>query len=416
MASFNTPSSVTIASVCLLLLWGGATPSGASPRMESQWTLEEAKAAALARNPLVARIDARLAARLEEAADTSRPLNPELSAEFRAPSSRHERETEVEVSIEQPLRLTGSSLRKEIETLLAKAASVEQRVEILELSQRVTSLYTELWSQQEKADAIERARTRMKRTASAVHRAAEQGLLSGGEASFFAAQTAELQALRQQHVSEGAATRAEFIRFVGTPITATSLQKPVLPTLPASAQVLDRAAENKYSDRARLRLLERSAQRQLQLAEREALPYITPRFVYEHADDGSDRFGAGVSIPLPLYRRNQSEIARKKAELSEIRARLSYTDEETFQAELFAIHQVAQAGADRAASYVDQIIPQLRASVSQQEAQFERGQGSVLQLWQMQQELLRAELEAVSAWQSAVQARLELWSILGEEF
>jgi outer membrane protein TolC len=357
-----------------------------------------------------------MAARLAEAADISRPLNPELSAEFRVPRSRDQRETEVEVSIEQPLRLSGSALRAEVKALLAKAASSEQRVELLDVSERITTLYTELWAQQEETNAIERARTRLTRTAAAVRRAAEQGLLSGGEASFFAAQATELQSLRLQHVSEGAATRAELIRFLGAPITASSLEKPGLPTLPAPDQVLDRAAENKYSERRRLRLLERTAERQLQLAEREALPDITPRLVYEHADDGSDRFGAGVSFPLPFYRRNQSEIARRRAALSEIRARLSYTEEETFQAELYAVHQKAQASAERAALYVDQVIPKLRTAVSQQEAQFERGQGSVLQLWQMQQELLRAELETVVAWQAAIQARLELWSLLGEEF
>src|SRR5690606_13020624 len=131
MTSFRY--SLTIAATCALLLCAPAARAEPAPRSDRIWTLEDAKSAVLARSTLVAGIDARLAARLAEAADITRFHNPEVSAEFRAPSSRRERETEVEVSIGQPLRLSSSSLRSEVRMLLEKTASSEQRIEILEL-------------------------------------------------------------------------------------------------------------------------------------------------------------------------------------------------------------------------------------------------------------------------------------------
>jgi cobalt-zinc-cadmium efflux system outer membrane protein len=52
----------------------------------------------------------------------------------------------------------------------------------------------------------------------------------------------------------------------------------------------------------------------IRLAEANAVPDVTPNFGYTRTHDGRDIVGISVSMPLPLFDRNQGEIARAKAD------------------------------------------------------------------------------------------------------
>ncbi|MCO6432531.1 MAG: TolC family protein [Deltaproteobacteria bacterium] len=377
-------------------------------------TLEQYKGYAISKSPAAKQIDAKAAAKLAEALQAELGLNPELSSEFRS-SSKDEEDTEVEVSLSKPLRLGQSSLRKEISNLLNQSARQEQKADLLQLSQNVTGAYARLWGTNEKVEILKNAKPRLERSAVMVAEATSKGLLSGGEQAFFEAQAALIEAAMLEAIAEKAEARAELIRTSGLRWENEALLRPEFMPLSSCEEIKHIAKESEISPLKRSKLLAEAAERQLRLARKESYPLIEPRLVYEHADNGSDRFGAGISFPLPLFNRNQAEVKRREAELNSIQASNQYTASSSFDLEIDALCQAVQSLEKRSQILSSVVAAKLRQAVKLQEQQFGRGQGSPAQVWQSQRELLNAELAAIDSWQKAVGTRLMLWAVAGEE-
>jgi cobalt-zinc-cadmium efflux system outer membrane protein len=62
------------------------------------------------------------------------------------------------------------------------------------------------------------------------------------------------------------------------------------------------------------------AQIDINLAEANAVPDVTPNFGYTRTHDGRDIVGLSVNVPLPVFDRNQGEITRAKADAARLAA------------------------------------------------------------------------------------------------
>lgn len=415
--------SLCAAVLCTAAIYGAAArvASAASPEYPSEETavpvtLETFKAYALAHSPLAREIDARAAERLSEALTVVLARNPELDAEFRYPLSQEEiQDTEVTVSISQPMRLTSAALREQTRNLIAQAASDRQKLELLELSQEVTRCYTSLWSLSQKLASFRAARERLADSNRQIREATRKGLLSGGEERLLEAQIAEIKAASLEIEAQIAMARAELTRISALKIPPEKLVNPLFPPLPLHSELLQRALDNPLSITKRTALFERTAEKQLALARQNARGIIAPRIVFDHADSGSDRLGVGISVPLPFFNRNQPEIQQREVALQQQKAASQYLTNGAFEDELSALYLAVTTTERQLQIYRNEVIPNLLKSLYLQNQQLERGQGSVTQVWQIQQQLLSAESSAIDVWQSSIRARLQLWSLVGEE-
>ena len=118
----------------------------------------------------------------------------------------------------------------------------------------------------------------------------------------------------------------------------------VLPLAPNPSQTVDDWTKQAFERRPDLlaaRSAGRFAQASLSSAKREALPDISLGVAYTHSTflvsgDNPNTLGASVSMPLPIFDRNQAGIGR--AELAETRA-----ENDAVRLELLVRHDVAEA-------------------------------------------------------------------------
>lgn len=380
-------------------------------------SLEDVRAAALGKSPVVAELDEKFAAQIADAVEARLLANPEMSSELRTPVAGKEPRghTEVEVALTQPIRLSDFGARSSLSSLLEKAATADQRLALLVLTQDVNVTYAKAWSLQEQRLTLRRAHERASRIQEIVSVAINKGLLGKGEASLFRCEVRRLLAEQAGVEAEMTNTVAELITLSGLELTDVVFAKPNLALLPSTQELLSDAESNQLSPASRQALLERVAEQQLAVAINDALPSIAPRLLYEHAENGVDRVGVGISVPLPVFNRNQAEIAKRRGELATIRERARYINGGALRSQIAALRNSAQAAMDQAVEYSEHIIPDFQAAFNYQTKQFEAGQGSIQLVWQSAQTLLSVQLTGIELWVKAASARAKLSSLVGEE-
>jgi cobalt-zinc-cadmium efflux system outer membrane protein len=113
------------------------------------------------------------------------------------------------------------------------------------------------------------------------------------------------------------------------------------------------------------------------LAEANAVPDVTPNFGYTRTHDGRDIVGLSVNVPLPLFDRNQGEIARAKAEAARLAA-----ERETALTQALADLDQALAGystARRKATLLrETFVPKAKEARDRTETAYRRGGLSLL--------------------------------------
>jgi cobalt-zinc-cadmium efflux system outer membrane protein len=157
------------------------------------------------------------------------------------------------------------------------------------------------------------------------------------------------------------------------------------------------------------------ASEQRRLAELDAYPEVAPRLVYQHTNDGGDFFGAGITVPLPFFNRNQGEIARAEAEQSALSRKKALLEAGGLEAQVKALHGAALRADEQADIFAKKVLPAYEAALTSQERIFSQGKGSVLQVWQMLRIFNEARSEALSLHLAAATARIQLSLLVGEE-
>lgn len=379
-------------------------------------SLENLRAYAFSKSPLVASIDASFANNVGTAIETRQLQNPSLQGQIQYAESYSgmRPDDRYSVSLSQPIRLSDFGTRSAVGRLLRKAATQQQQYELLELSQNILFHYINLWAFKRRKAFIEKMRVLANRKASLAAEGKNKGFLSTSEVKLLQGAASRLKLLELGLDANISNVEATLSNVTGFALTKYKMRQPEFRAIPSLEEALRRSKTNNIGIRRRVNLLEQVAKRQAELAKKDAFPGFIPSLLYEH-EDNSDFIGFGVSFELPFFDRNRGEIFRKQEKARELRVRKNYLDGSAFQSELEAILQNVELKYNQAKSYENEVFPLFHEALEAAEKQFESGQTSVPQLWQAFLSLNDANEEQLILWVNAYGARSKLSLMLGEE-
>lgn len=376
-------------------------------------SLPQAVAAALQSSPNVAVIDRDLAARIADALAVEARLNPEVESFIRYGFERERAGFEVELGV--PFRWSDFGARAVYGAAFRAAGDIEQKAALFALSAETASLYVSVWAAQERARLAQKAAAEAQAIEAEVRRLERDPRRTVSELRLFGGE-AERQRLRFDSLeTERQTLAAQLALTTSLPIETLELTAPFAAAVPALAATVALARESDWTRRtaeASLRL----AERRLEVARRDSGPTITPRLRYERTVEGEDEVAVGVALPFPLFDRNQAEITRALADQRAAAIQIRFIDERGLETSVRAAHQRATRYEAAARAYRETVIPAFENNLALVRRQFERGQASLLEIWQLQQSLIDVRREALEAQISAFEARVELQRAVGVVF
>ena len=141
---------------------------------------------------------------------------------------------------------------------------------------------------------------------------------------------------------------------------------------------------------ARLLSEERIAKASQRLAKARRRPSLRPVVGVRHYGATDDvAITAGLRVPLPLFNRNQGEIAETRAALARTRADAEAARVRVHTA-IFEVYQELQHHLHRAETLRDEIIPRLAVALEETRRGYEQGRYSYFELRSIQADLLAA--------------------------
>jgi outer membrane protein TolC len=409
---------------CTLLIWGVASSTVvASPRADNvegcqlAATLETFRAHALAHSPLVAEIDTTYATQVAQAIETELLTNPEFSAEqtYTRMNVGGANDPQSSITFSQPLKLSNFGKRDKVAELLRKAGGTQRDIQLLDFAQQTNVRFYTLFSLQETVRILQEAERAAASKVAAVKKHVKEGLLSQGSEALFQGEKSRLEAQRVGAEAALATLRSELSMAIGTECAVVATQLPVAPKIPATSVLLEKARASRISETARLAVIQELASEQLRLAELDAFPSIAPRFVYQHTNDGGDFYGAGITLPIPLWNRNQAGIARATAEKEVAVRKSALIHKGGLELQVSTARTAAASSERQVEIYFSNVEPAFRAALQAEERSYASGKGGVLDVWQTFRALNEAQLTALSLRQQAAIARARLSLLIGEE-
>ncbi len=229
---------------------------------------------------------------------------------------------------------------------------------------------------------------------------------------------AELKRDRRLAVVALQSARIELNRVMGLPpgyeVRLTDSGKPLTVMLfddPSDAQLQERLSAGRLDLRA-MEAMYRIAEEDLRLAVSKQYPKISIGPSYQHEGVSQNYIGVGVAIELPIFDRNQGEIAEKDAARERVRAEYVALLHR-LTAEAFAARAKARAARLEIHNQEDEVLPLLRRSEELYRGAFEARELNVLDWIAAQQRGLRTRRAYLESLVSYRQAMLDLDAATG---
>jgi cobalt-zinc-cadmium efflux system outer membrane protein len=157
------------------------------------------------------------------------------------------------------------------------------------------------------------------------------------------------------------------------------------------------------------------AQAAVKRAQAEPIPNVTVYAGYVRQFENRSHDGAvGVSMPVPVWNRNQGNIRAAQAELGMAIQNVGQTENE-LAARVAAAYQTYAAARERADVYQNELIPRAEETYKLSLAAFKGGQFEYLRVIQAQRAIAEARLELNKSLGEAWRAAAELSGLLLEE-
>ncbi len=392
-------------------------PLIAEERCSLPLSLEEFRAYALSKSSLIAEIDRDYALDVAKALDTELWTNPELSVEqvYTRMKLGGDDDPQVNAYLSQPLKLSNFGKRDRVAGLIRRAGDVKKKTKLLEFSQKLLLQYVALYSLQETEKILSAAEDMSAARVSALNKGVKEGLITQGAQALFSGERFRLQAQREGLKASLAALQAEVSMQTGSPCIVTASSRPTLGAVPELLELARRAKESELSESSRVELLEVLASEQSALADLDAVPSLIPRVVYQHTNDGGDFVGAGISIPLPLWNRNQAESTRAEGERRAAVARKNFLNTGGLDASVRSLRLAAESAQRQMEIYRVKVIPSFELAFKAEERIYKEGKGSLLDLWQTFRAVNEARLSELALQGEAIKHRVDLSVLVGEE-
>lgn len=405
--------------VCVLVVSYGSILVAESREPECQKTLslDEFRAISLKNSPLIAEIDSDYANGLATAFDTEVLINPELQIEqtFTGMKLNGDNDGQTQASLGQPIKLSNFGSRERVAYLIRKSGDLQKRSALLELTQKLNIQFRTLFTLQQTEKILLSAEERASKKVILIKDGVRKGLFSLGDEKLFEGEKYRLKAERLGITSKISSIQSELAKSTGLTCSIITTDFEALREIPTEDSLLSKASTSELSESARIELLHDLSKENTRLAELDAFPVLSPRFVYQHTNDGGDFYGAGIAIPLPFWNRNQGERIRKSAEERVLEIKKSFLINGGFKSQLRSLRQSALSLSEQSELYSSKVIPSFEDALKSQEKIYSEGKGNVIQVWQTLRTYNEVQTQGLMLWLEAISARTQLSILIGEE-
>lgn len=405
--------------LCLTTATGLAEKHVAIGNRKCQWrlSLDSFRAYALHNSYLVAEIDRDYSEELAKAFETETLSNPELQADqaFTSMALAGANDAQVQVSLGQTLRLSNFGSRSEVARLIRKSSDLQKRVRLMELVQRLTLQYETLLVYQKMETLLRDAEKRAASKVVLIKQGVKKGLFSAGDQYLFEGEKYRLQAEAKGIASVLAVLENQIATSLGSPCLITADSQINLKLIPAEHVLIEQARKSPIGELARMDVLAGLAEEQVKLAQLDSYPQMTPRLVYQHTNDGGDFFGAGISIPLPFWNRNQGAIYKAQAERKVQQVRSEFIKNGGLENQIATLRAAVVAAEEQVSLFINKVAPAFEKAFSAQERLYAEGKGNVLQVWQTLRNLNEVQAQGLQLYLAAKALRIQLSILIGEE-
>lgn len=189
-------------------------------------------------------------------------------------------------------------------------------------------------------------------------------------------------------------------------------QAPALPSVPTLTELYAHLDDSALMARARLEMARRHSALNLERSRR--YPNVTISVGAQRSDEFHGTQGlVGISVPLPLFDRNQGNVGEAQQRLYQAQDELLATEIRLKQ-ELAQAHGQLRAARQQVEALRTQVLPGAQRAYEAATRGFELGKFSFLEVLDAQRTLLQARTQYLGALSQANQASAELQRILGD--
>ncbi len=402
--------------VLLLLLIVSVARVGAAETL----TLAQALALALEKNPELVASSADIRAAEARRVQVSRLPNPELEVEVENVAGSGEFSgtdaAEATLQLSQLIELGGKrGQRTRAAALERDVAQLDYDALRLDVWRRVTQEFVAVLQAQRRLELAEQALALTEKFAPAAQRRVEAGAASPVELTRFNLQTATARNDREQARQNLSAARKRLAAFWGSAEpqferATGDLEK--LPTVPPPAQAADRLSQTPSVRRWEQEQARRQAAVALERAN--AFPDVTVGAGVRHFNEpGENAAVLGLSVPLPLFHRNQGALAEARANSEKADAEQRAALVQRRSAVALAYESLAAAQA-QITTLRETILPQAQEAFDAVNEGYSAGRFSYLEVVDAQNTLIESKLRFIEALATAQQAVAEIEGLTGQ--
>lgn len=396
---------------------GSTVTSAESPTGEL--TLRQAFSLALLHNPDLAAFSWEVQAKEAEALQAGLLPNPELaidlenfagSGEFSGTDA-----AETTVTLSQLVELGGKrAKRREAAALVANLAGWDYETKRIEvLTDTANAFIVVLASQERLAQSTELAAV-AERFFQTVKARVEAGKVSPVEQSRAQVALASARLENERSARSLAAARKSLAALWGeadSTFTRAVGALDVIETVPSLVQLAGQIERN--PDVARWTAEERQRRAGLKLARADALPDLTVGLgVRNDQGSGDNALVAGISIPLPVFDRNQGGVAAARAALNKSRLEQQAVRSKTLASLAERYRDLTSAYAE-SMTLKEQILPAAASAFEAATLGYQAGKFGFLEVLDAQRSLFEVWGQYLEALTSYHQARAEVERLIG---
>ncbi|MGZ0782318.1 TolC family protein [Pseudomonas saponiphila] len=401
------------APTCRLLLWLALAAAPLSVAQASVLSLDSALAKAMANNPELAA--ARWEIDIAQGARQQAGLlpNPVLSVD--AEDTRRDSRT-TSVKLSQALELGGKrGARVEVASRGQELAALELERRGNQLRADVLQAYYAALQAQERTQLAGRSLALAERGVNVAQGRVNAGKASPVEATRAQVQLAEVRLELSRGQMEQDIAYQQLARITGSAATDFSaVQEPsqALTTLPASAQLLSRLPETVELRLAEQEIVQREASLGLEKAQR--IPDLDVSIGSQYDASARERVNLlGLSMPLPLFNRNQGNLLSAARRADQARDLRNATELRLRSETRQALEQWSTARGEVQA-FNQTILPAAQRAVDSATRGFEMGKFSFLEVLDAQRTLIGARSQYLAAVAQTTDAWVRIERIYGD--
>ncbi len=387
----------------------------------SPLTLDRAHALALEHNPELFAFSAEIQARAGETLQAGLRPNPNLELEVENIAGSGEFSgtdaAETTLMLSQAIELGGKrDHRRRAAAAATELARGEQAIARAEVRARTTQRFVAVLAAQERLRLAKELAALARQALATVEERIEAGKAPATEKIRSRILVAELVLAQNQTAHELVAARQRLAAQLGLDgsVGAVSGDLGRLPHLPAVTELEEILARSPQA--ARWAAATAARDEQLALERAQAIPDLEVGVGARYFNDSEESaLVVGVSIPLPVFDRNQGAVAAARSRLAKSRAESRQADLQA-RAALAGAWQEMSAAREEAEALRDDIVPAAEEAFAAAEYGYRAGKFSLLDVLDAQKTLIEARQSHLTALARFHQAVAALEGLLGLPF